>query len=134
MTPSPDLLAVLREALPELRAVASTIQDCAEISAHSSWADRIDTALARIDSALSAHEAQGWRPIESAPKDGTPLRLFAESLIDEDFNPSGSAEGHWCDDVGWQAALWNDSAEEFYTAVIYPTHWQPLPPPPETTT
>jgi hypothetical protein len=66
MTPSPDLLAVLREALPELRAVASTIQDCAEISAHSSWADRIDTALARIDSALRAHEAQGWElpPIE----------------------------------------------------------------------
>ncbi len=41
--------------------------------------------------------------------------------------------GHktFIDDVGWQAALWNGSTDEFFTAVIYPTHWMPLPEPPK---
>ncbi len=34
----------------------------------------VQQTIARIDSALSAHEAQGWMPIAEAPKDG---RLIA---------------------------------------------------------
>lgn len=126
MTPSPDLLAVLREALPELRAVASTIQDCAEISAHSSWADRIDTALARIDSALSAHEAQGWMPIAEAPKDG---RLIAT------WNPRQPSISRF---LRWGTPnLSKDRAwitPKGCAPTYLPTQFLILPPPPETTT
>lgn len=127
MTPSPDLLAVLREAREALESVSLALP----VTQWARTIDAIGNTLARIDTALSAPEPQRWRPIDEAPKDGTLLRLFAESLIDEDFNPSGSAEGHWCDDVGWQAALWNDGADEFYTAVIYPSHFMTLPEPPK---
>lgn len=121
MTPSPDLLAVLREALPELRAVASTIQDCAEISAHSSWADRIDTALARIDSALSAHEAQGWMPIAEAPKDGT----FVVWMFDLPW-PAYSHDGHVFSNAH---GVLNE--ENSYGETNMVSYWMPLPPPPE---
>jgi hypothetical protein len=52
MTPSPDLLAVLREARNFVAQNATSERP---------YAKAYDL-LARIDSALSAHEAQGWMP------------------------------------------------------------------------
>lgn len=66
MTPSPDLLAVLREAREFVADYLDPDSDPGLVLAQ--------RTLDRIDSALSAHEAQGWMPIAEAPKDG---RLIA---------------------------------------------------------
>jgi hypothetical protein len=71
-----------------------------------------------------------WQPIATAPKDGLPLRLFCEGFINPDFNPGGSVEGQWCDDLGWVGAVWNPEQDCWDTNQIVPTHWQPLPLPP----
>ena len=64
-----DLLAVLREAREYVSGAREFFKE--ELCRDTPEADAI---LARIDSALSAHEAQGWMPIAEAPKDG---RLIA---------------------------------------------------------
>ena len=59
-----------------------------------------------------------WQPIETAPKDGTPVLLWA--LLD------------WKDDLvpvcGWYA----QSSRKWlcHAAWLNPTHWMPLPAPP----
>lgn len=77
---------------------------------------------ARITDAL-AEKDEGWMPIETAPKDGTKIKLLCEFGEDEgfycdytkrDWNPSG-LPGEWSTDKG------NGD----------PTHWRPLPPLPK---
>lgn len=60
------------------------------------------------------------------------LLLYAESLIDEDFNPEGVVEGHWCDGDGneegfWQAAVWCGYHDLFETKAVKPTHFMLKP-------
>lgn len=67
-------------------------------------------------------EAEQWRPIETAPKDGTPILLW---------NPT------WYQDKGGMCVgLWSTVSPAGWYAVehamhIDPTHWRPLPPPPK---
>ena len=62
-----------------------------------------------------------WQPIETAPKDGTWILLYDEQDVIEvgwweSFDcPGGGAMIGWCVD-----------------RVTHPTHWMPLPEPPET--
>ncbi len=74
--------------------------------------------------------APTWQPMETAPKDGVPIRLFAPEFIDEDFCPHGSVEGYWQDEQGWIGACWDACQDVWEARVIRPTHWQPLPAPP----
>lgn len=57
--------------------------------------------------------ASGWRPIETAPKDGTLLLCFWRS--------SHCAVAYYDDGCWWDAGT--DGLDD-------PTHWQPLPSPP----
>lgn len=76
-------------------------------------------------------ENNGWLPIETAPKDGTEVILYApddgvySGWFDtwDDFMISKKNISGWVTD-------WND---EFQVAnnCIDPTHWQPLPEPPQ---
>lgn len=75
-----------------------------------------------------------WQPIETAPKDGTPILLWSEDAEIDAFNdhpkwgnvvldykspPSFPFVGFWTQ-YGWQLA--------HYSAFNYsPTHWMPLP-------
>ena len=60
-----------------------------------------------------------WRPIETAPKDGTPILIARGGEVD--------------------GALWNPETDRWDTigpsniglVPDWPTHWQPLPEPPE---
>lgn len=63
----------------------------------------------------------GWQPIETAPKDGSFILLLT---------PYGIIQGHWNDDCWNQNVC--DSTYEMACAVISadPTHWMPLPEPP----
>lgn len=71
-------------------------------------------ALAQLEALKQRiHELEHpWRPIESAPKDGTEMWLWEGS----DYR------GHW-----------SSRAEKWFSGGIniFPTHWMPLPTPPE---
>jgi hypothetical protein len=63
----------------------------------------------------------GWKPIETAPKDGTSILLSDGKWVGEGYYSEHSG-GTW-----WEAGShWTDA----HDGQIYPTHWQPLPPPP----
>lgn len=80
---------------------------------------------------VSIADQMGWHPIETAPKDGTPILVCGRSYNDKSsaslepqvasyctsYPGSGGAK-HWRDSDGYQIAL----------ASI--THWRPLPPDP----
>ena len=66
-----------------------------------------------------------WQPIETAPKDGT--WILAGEFGNPDFvgdyyaaSWSGDEDGCWCANCG-----------QYVTQEPEPTHWMPLPAPPE---
>lgn len=89
-----------------------------------------DCAQAAI-AALAAAErvrGDGWRTIDSAPKDGTPI-LVARDMGNSWGWVRGTA--YWVDVrgiSGWVARGITDPPGEL--GLGDPTHWQPLPPPP----
>ena len=76
-----------------------------------------------------------WQTIDSAPKDGTIIllgggRVFCEQRDCHIHSPQVAA---WVTD-GTVSAWLIAGTESGYIWIMYdePTHWQPLPPPPET--
>ncbi len=68
--------------------------------------------------ALAVVPMTEWQPIETAPKDGTRVLLWRRAIRDQ---PTPiMADGFWCETC-W---VWPYILSE-------PTHWQPLPAPPE---
>lgn len=64
-----------------------------------------------------------WRPIETAPKDGTSILICG----------FGGANKYFVADVKWNEGEWClfDPAEDLYSWPCYgPSHWMPLPAPP----
>jgi nucleoside 2-deoxyribosyltransferase len=89
-----------------------------------------NAALARaaLRELAALREQVAWRPIETAPLDGTKIDLWS---------PSGVriTDAWWCAKrVAW-VHKWLDDFDGIGTVriegVIPPTHWQPLPEPPE---
>lgn len=75
-----------------------------------------------LDQVLNLIGGGGWRIIETAPKDGTPILIWGNHKGDEHLT-SGAIVGCWnvmTDAGGWRA--YGD---------FVPTHWSPLPPPPQ---
>jgi hypothetical protein len=77
------------------------VPDTIYVSKDRQWAE------GRTPICTEAFQRAGWRPIESAPKDGTRVLLWDGRRQHVDW---------------WNHGWWNTSR---------PTHWQPLPPPPE---
>jgi len=77
-----------------------------------------------------------WQPIDSAPRDGTRLLLAEGRLF---------SAGSWCSFMGGEPRWWTDNPVAFAEPdeqhanydfafdeyVKHPTHWMPLPTPPE---
>ena len=85
-------------------------------------ADAIDALLAELKELRAERE---WRPIETAPKDGTEILLrgiVTYPSIDE--GKRVTVIGYWADmnGGGW---VWYGATTNF-------THWRPLPEPPAT--
>lgn len=63
-----------------------------------------------------------WQPIETAPKDGTPLILFCDDVV-------GMGQyllRDWTEWEGWQFM----TPVKLQVRAFKPTHWMPLPVPP----
>jgi hypothetical protein len=68
-----------------------------------------------------------WRPLETAPKDGTPVLVFREDAgvftahyaAAVDFVKDGDCEPQW----------WTIDGQDLMADL--PTHWMPLPEPPK---
>jgi len=66
-----------------------------------------------------------WRPIETAPKDGSDTLLYWP-LAGASADRPRIRIGYWRDPHGW---VWQDRAVRSYSS--FPTHWMPLPEPPQ---
>jgi hypothetical protein len=70
-----------------------------------------------------------WQPIETAPKDGTRVDLWAKawSPFDDTFHHQRCANCYWVkqDTIGNSPAHWVHLDSGWF-----PTHWMPLPDPP----
>ena len=80
------------------------------------WHD-IDEIAANALSAART-DRDGWMPIETAPKDGTPMLLCNWSGPEQDVLPVSSG-------------FWSRISDEWFSEIsarkINPTHWQRLP-------
>lgn len=78
-------------------------------------------------------DTNGWRPIETAPKDGTDILLAEIQKVDGKWHYGEIDVGCWMrepmsrDEYGRDYWFWASN----YGRVEEPTHWQPLPEPPE---
>ena len=64
--------------------------------------------------AIILHENETWRPIETAPKDGTRVLLFREGYAEDVF-------------VGWYNTTNNSWVACFSSEILGVTHWRSLP-------
>ena len=73
-----------------------------------------------------------WQPIETAPKDGTPMLLFYPILgvCFGCWDHIGTADWWIADSVGEDPSGWRCPYQE---DDMEPTHWMPLPAPPKET-
>ena len=70
---------------------------------------------------MTKPDENGWRPIETAPKDGTYVLVFSnEDGVDKAY----------CDEGFWFRMATAEYGNEFWE-IENPTHWQRLPPPPK---
>ena len=72
------------------------------------------------DAVIQAHEARRWKPIETAPKDGTSILIYIPAfkewtaiVAQSHFYKAGRGKGYWWD-----------------FANMDPTHWTAIPAPP----
>lgn len=66
-----------------------------------------------------AAEVSGWRTIDSAPKDGTPILCYRPDSEEHGFSTQSSIDVLWWD-FGWMCA-------GEIICIDPPTHWMPLP-------
>jgi hypothetical protein len=84
-------------------------------------ARHMEELQAKVDAITSP-----WQPIKTAPKDGTAILVLLPSLYDD-----GLPALLWADD-GVQIGWWDgEDWVNLKSELLDPTHWQPLPPPPQ---
>jgi len=67
-----------------------------------------------------------WQPIETAPKDETTVIIGGNGWVDVGFF---TYVRNWKGQHGWY--LLEESWRKYEVSTIEPTHWMPLPEPPE---
>lgn len=89
------------------------------------WLDDDHYLVEAIAAYDAAEKDDGWRPIETAPRDGTYILLCFQPPFTDTHSP-GVSVGCWADSGKW----WLTSIWAATTPHKQPTHWRPLPPPP----
>ncbi|MBS0988955.1 hypothetical protein JK182_09810 [Acetobacter okinawensis] len=74
---------------------------------------------------LEAADAAAWRPIETAPKDGTDIIACGTQTFDAGCDPEP-----FINIIFWSGNMWQDGT---IADQPKPTHWQPLPTRPNAT-
>jgi hypothetical protein len=67
-----------------------------------------------------------WQPIDTAPKDGRVILILTER--GNVYSPCQWENGEISENGFW---LWWQDEPAWLTEVVNPTHWMPLPDPPE---
>ena|SRR5258706_14716709 len=101
--------------------------------------------------AKAEEKLTGWQPIETAPKDGTTIMLYAPDSVKysskgvyvgywehtESYTPAGAryySRGKLVSEVKeaktYTTKRWSTSG--YYSGDFKPTHWMPFPHPPQT--
>ena len=76
-----------------------------------------------------------WQPIETAPRDGTSVLLWglvAGEISGPDKETGFAGEGEWAEGTHYKPDedWWLLSGGDCYSTWCKPTHWMPLPEPP----
>lgn len=92
-------------------------------------AQSLDAAMPMMERALAALEAVEWRPIESAPKDGTSILITGGTYStnwDAGLEFHGVSIAYWCRgfEPHWRG---NNLQAHDEWCRHQPTHWMPLP-------
>jgi hypothetical protein len=140
-------LAVERKRVSSYRTLVSSLES--QISRHRANASEAAGAIRTLDSERAANavltaelseykqdaERYRWRPIETAPKDGSSVLLLVEDsdypLEDERATATIGAygtEGGAEFDQTWNFAGWDWCQDCYVRGNGTPTHWMPLPP------
>lgn len=75
-----------------------------------------------------------WQPIETAPKDGTQILLYCNYYSSSNIeigsfrNDDNDKEG---EEKGWFDNSYDDFSCGYASTPLAPTHWMPLPDPPQ---
>jgi hypothetical protein len=135
MTPNPDTLSDVLGRLTTFEAALDRDWTAALATAYDTdpgseirpYAEARAALKADLRTAISSLRGSGgWRPIEEAPKDGTPVDLWMRHE-DRELRRADS-----CWDVDHQEWRFRDGFRESqYVHAPVITHFQPLPPPPE---
>ena len=118
------------------KAAETYLHQRADFAAPINFADLADAV---IEAGLSERDA-GWQSIDSAPRDGTVVDVWLiGSLSDIEFYcsspPQKVGRGKYCGrSAGWMWLV--DKWRPFLSGLnmptfIQPTHWRPLPSPPD---
>ena len=87
-----------------------------------------NTMLNTIDYLASRGYLGGvWRPIESAPKDGTWVMGYWKTMPITQYPCICFADRCFSNPNAFETVQSNEYGSE----EVYPTHWMPLPPPPQ---
>lgn len=93
-------------------------------------AETVDALVDALSAAQPAPGGQetGWQPIDTAPKDGTRVLLCDACFAYPKAYPQCVAQGFWLETGHW--GYWADRISDFQLVWFAPTHWMPLPEPP----
>jgi hypothetical protein len=106
---------VIREVIKELRGTG--------LPSRPKTADKLTRAIGNA-------QAEGWRPIETAPKDGTRVMLGNElATWEAEYRPVYSSG--YRPENPWFSVMLNMDHLPRERRYGSPTHWQPLPTPPQ---
>jgi hypothetical protein len=99
------------------------------VAYHPAITDR-NKALAKAPEA--SREGEGWRAIESAPRDGTWVVLWMTKPMPHGYASEGPhpVVAKWCRDNGTGPGCWDVPFEDAWFVDADFTHWMPLPAPP----
>lgn len=76
--------------------------------------------------------SEGWKPIETAPRDQRDLLLWGQTAGEVGGINAGSAHvvGYFTGHGDYPGFHWRATETDAYAVWVKPTHWMPLPNPP----